>query len=75
VLYRTLPNMTEGELSRIRANLVRQETLHQLALDLGLVGMLRLVPCSCPRVYGKDRSTTRRRASRAPIAFMLRCVV
>lgn len=56
VLYRTLPNMTEGELSRIRANLVRQETLHQLALDLGLVGMLRLGE-------GELRSGGTRRAS------------
>ncbi len=42
VLFRALSEMTEGELSRIRANLVRQETLHQLALDLGLVGLIRL---------------------------------
>ena len=56
VLYRTLPHMTEGELSRIRANLVRQETLHQLALDLGLVGMLRLGE-------GELRSGGTRRAS------------
>ncbi|MEY2620594.1 MAG: putative ribonuclease [Pseudomonadota bacterium] len=42
VLFRALNEMTEGELSRIRANLVRQETLHELALDLGLVGLLRL---------------------------------
>ena len=49
-------SMTEGELSRIRANLVRQETLHQLALDLGLVGMLRLGE-------GELRSGGTRRAS------------
>lgn len=42
ILYQALGAMTEGELSRIRANLVRQETLHQLALDLGLVGLVRL---------------------------------
>ena len=42
MLFRALSDMTEGELSRIRANLVRQETLHQLALDLGLVGLVRL---------------------------------
>jgi ribonuclease-3 len=34
--------MTEGELSRIRANLVRQETLHQLALNLDLGPLIRL---------------------------------
>ena len=42
VLYRVLGDMTEGELSRIRANLVRQETLHQLALGLDLGGVIRL---------------------------------
>ncbi len=42
ILYQALGEMTEGELSRIRANLVRQETLHQLALDLGLTGLVRL---------------------------------
>ncbi|MDI9330220.1 MAG: ribonuclease III [Alphaproteobacteria bacterium] len=42
VLYRALGGMTEGELSRIRASLVRQETLHRLALGLGLVGLVRL---------------------------------
>ena len=42
VLYRVLGEMTEGELSRIRANLVRQETLHQLALNLDLGPLIRL---------------------------------
>lgn len=42
ILYQALSDMAEGELSRIRANLVRQETLHQLALDLGLTGLVRL---------------------------------
>jgi ribonuclease III len=42
VLYRVLGEMTEGELSRIRANLVRQETLHQLALGLQLGELIRL---------------------------------
>ena len=42
ILYQALGEMTEGELSRIRANLVRQETLHQLAVDLGLVGLIQL---------------------------------
>jgi ribonuclease-3 len=36
---RTLP---EGDLSRVRANLVKQDTLHQLALRLQLPGVLRL---------------------------------
>jgi ribonuclease-3 len=42
LLYARLGAQAEGDLSRIRANLVKQETLHQLALDLGLSGLLRL---------------------------------
>jgi ribonuclease-3 len=42
MLYRQLQGLPEGDLSRIRANLVRQETLHQIAVDLGLPLCLRL---------------------------------
>ncbi len=42
LLYRRLGSLTEGDLSRTRANLVKQDTLHQLALDLDLPGVLRL---------------------------------
>jgi ribonuclease-3 len=42
LLYEQLDGLPEGDLSRIRANLVKQETLHQLALELGLSGILRL---------------------------------
>ncbi len=42
MLYARLGTLAEGDLSRIRANLVKQDTLHQLALDLGLSGLLRL---------------------------------
>ena len=42
VLYEKLGELPEGDLSRVRANLVKQETLHQQALDLGLSGILRL---------------------------------
>jgi len=42
LLYRRLGALTEGELSRVRANLVRQETLHGLALELALPEALRL---------------------------------
>jgi ribonuclease-3 len=31
-----------GDLSRVRANLVKQDTLHKLAMELGLAGMVRL---------------------------------
>ena len=42
LLYERLTDLPEGDLSRVRANLVKQETLHQLALGLGLSGILRL---------------------------------
>lgn len=42
MLYKQLKESPEGDLSRIRANLVRQETLHQLAIELGLPQRLRL---------------------------------
>ncbi len=42
LLYQRLAATSEGDLSRIRANMVRQETLHQLALGLGLSAVLRL---------------------------------
>ena len=42
LLYARLQDLPEGDLSRIRANLVRQETLHQLAVGLGLPDVIRL---------------------------------
>lgn len=42
LLYQRLKDLPEGELSRVRANLVKQETLHKLAVDLGLPGLMRL---------------------------------
>ena len=42
LLYEQLSGLPEGDLSRARANLVRQETLHQVALSLGLPDLLRL---------------------------------
>ena len=41
-LYRRHPRLKEGDLSRLRANLVRQESLHQIAQALELGGCLRL---------------------------------
>lgn len=41
-LFERFPELPEGDLSRLRANLVRQETLHQLALSLDLGKLLRL---------------------------------
>jgi ribonuclease-3 len=42
MLFMALQQLPEGDLSRVRANLVKQETLHKLASDLGLSGMVRL---------------------------------
>jgi ribonuclease-3 len=41
-LYERFPNQDEGDLSRLRANLVRQDALHQLALQLKIGDVLRL---------------------------------
>jgi ribonuclease-3 len=42
LLYARLDTLPEGDLSRVRANLVKQETLHQIAVGLGLPELLRL---------------------------------
>lgn len=42
LLYQRLSALPEGDLSRIRANLVKQDTLHQLAVTLGLPEVIRL---------------------------------
>jgi ribonuclease-3 len=42
MIYTALYELPEGDLSRVRANLVKQDTLHRLAVDLGLAGMVRL---------------------------------
>lgn len=41
-LYRRFPSLPEGDMSRLRANLVRQDTLHQIADALALGEFLRL---------------------------------
>jgi len=41
-LFHRFPDLPEGDLSRLRANLVRQETLHQLALTLCIGEYLKL---------------------------------
>src|SRR6202790_4701316 len=41
-LYRRFPQIPEGDLSRVRANLVNKETLHRLALSLELGKSVRL---------------------------------
>ena len=42
LLYTRLAALPEGDLSRVRANLVKQDTLHQLSVGLGLPELLRL---------------------------------
>jgi len=42
LLYVRLSALPEGDLSRVRANLVKQDTLHQLAVGLGLPDVIRL---------------------------------
>ena len=41
-LFRRYPDLAEGDLSRLRANLVRQDALHRLAVSLHLGDYLRL---------------------------------
>ena len=42
MLYVQLSSLPEGDLSRVRANLVKQDTLHQLAKTLDLSAVMRL---------------------------------
>ena len=42
LLYGRLSKLPEGDLSRVRANLVKQETLHQVAVSIGLPKVIRL---------------------------------
>ena len=41
LLYRRLSDLPEGDLSRVRANLVKQDTLHRLSVELGLPDVIR----------------------------------
>src|SRR3989304_4099446 len=41
-IFRRFERLREGELSRLRASLVRQETLHQIAHELAMGDHLRL---------------------------------
>ncbi len=42
LLYAQLSQLPEGDLSRVRANLVKQDTLQDLALQIGLPEVIRL---------------------------------
>jgi len=62
LLYERLGELPEGDLSRARANLVKQETLHQVAVSLGLPDLLRLGE-------GEARSGGQKRPS-----ILVRCI-
>ncbi|MGB5209806.1 MAG: ribonuclease III [Gammaproteobacteria bacterium] len=55
-LYHALPDADEGYLSRLRAHLVRRETLAEIAAEISLGGQIRLGP-------GELKSGGHRRAS------------
>ena len=42
LVFERLGGLPEGDLSRVRANLVKQDTLHKLALELDICDVLRL---------------------------------
>jgi len=42
LLFQRLQDLPEGDLSRVRANLVKQDTLHRLSAALGLPDVIRL---------------------------------
>jgi ribonuclease-3 len=42
LLFERLSSLPEGDLSRVRANLVKQDTLHQLAVQIGVPEVIRL---------------------------------
>ncbi|HEY8051101.1 MAG TPA: ribonuclease III family protein, partial [Ramlibacter sp.] len=42
LLFERLGSLPEGDLSRVRANLVKQDTLHRIALELKLPELVRL---------------------------------
>jgi ribonuclease-3 len=42
LLYEQLQSLPEGDLTKVRASLVKQDSLHQLALGLGLPELIRL---------------------------------
>lgn len=42
LLYARFPDAPEGDLTRVRAHLVREDSLHRVALELGLPPLLRM---------------------------------
>lgn len=69
-LYERFPQLEEGELTRLRAGLVKQETLAKLARELQLGGMLQLGPGEY-RSGGHDRDSILSDAVEALFAAVL----
>jgi ribonuclease-3 len=42
LLYEKLGSLPEGDLSRVRANMVKQDTLHRIAVELNLFDVIKL---------------------------------
>ena len=42
LLYARFPDAPEGDLTRVRAHLVREDSLHRVALEVGLPPLLRM---------------------------------
>src|SRR4051812_46569154 len=42
LLYEKLGSLPEGDLSRVRANMVKQDTLHRIAVELNLSDVIKL---------------------------------
>lgn len=65
-LYGRFPNMAEGQMTRLRAELVCEQSLHEVALRLDLGGSLRL---------GKGESQTGGRARPSILADAVEAVI
>lgn len=71
-LFKHYPNLTEGELTRMRSSVVRQSTLTRLATELGLGELLLLGPTE--EASGRGRATNLEDAMEAVIgAIYLEC--
>lgn len=71
-LYRNYPDLPEGELTRMRANLVCEKTLAEIARDLGL-GKLLLLGKSQLATGGRDRPSLLADAAEAVLGAIYLC--
>ena len=67
-LYRRFPNLSPGELTRLRASLVNRHALAQAAIQLGVPGMLRMGKSEEPE--GRRRATILAAAFEALVAAL-----